>query len=212
MFEEKTFSLTPVHFFALSTDCHYLSKKDRAPSFSTHLLPSTSRLCHEYSFAKVAMGWHEEGLAFHIHVDQAYTESTFPNLEKGDSVELFIDTRDLKSAGFNTRFCHHFYFLPKPIDDHSHGEITHFRTEDSHPLCDPQQLQVQTAIAYSSYTLKIFIPSQCLYGYDPRQFDRIGFTYRINRCGGHSQHFSVVSQEYQVDQQPSLWSSIKLVK
>lgn len=60
--------------------------------------------------------------------------------------------------------------------------------------------------------MKIFIPSQCLYGYDPKQFDRLGFTYRINRAGGQPQHFSVISQEYQIDQQPSLWGSIKLVK
>jgi hypothetical protein len=50
-----------------------------------------------------------------------------------------------------------------------------------------------------------------LYGYDPKQFDRVGFTYRINRHGGNPQHFAVVSKDYQIDQQPSLWGSIKLI-
>jgi hypothetical protein len=58
--------------------------------------------------------------------------------------------------------------------------------------------------------MKIFIPSQALYGYDVKQFDRLGFTYRINRTGGKPQHFSVNSQDYQIEQQPSLWSSISL--
>lgn len=212
MFEEKSFAFTPVNFFALSCECHQLTTKDRVPSLTaSYLLPATNHLCHEYTFAKVAMGWSEEGLGFHIHVDQPYTKSVFPDLQRGDSVELFIDTRDLKSAGFNTRFCHHFYFLAEAIEGQQGGEITHFRTEDSHPLCDPQLLQCETKLGKSDYKIKIFIPTQCLYGYDPKQFERLGFTYRVNRVGGRSQHFSVVSQEYQIDQQPSLWGSINLI-
>lgn len=212
MFENTPFSLNPLEFFGLACDCRYLSKKDQTASFSTHSLPDTTRLSHEYGFAKVAMGWHEEGLSWQIQVDQSFTRATYPDVLRGDSVELFIDTRDLKSAGFNTRFCHHFFFLPQIVDGHVCGEITHFRTEDNHPLCDSQALQVQTQLGRDSYKMKIFIPTQCLYGYDPRQFDRLGFTYRINRIGGQPQHFSVVSQDFQVDQQPSLWGSIRLVK
>ena len=122
-----------------------------------------------------------------------------------------IDTRDLKSAGFNTRFCHHFYFLAQAVEGQQAGEITHFRTEDRHPLCDSQALECQIKSSSKDYILQIFIPSQCLYGYDPKQFDRLGFTYRINRVGGHPQHFTVVSEEYQIDQQPSLWGSLRLV-
>ncbi|WP_068469049.1 hypothetical protein [Candidatus Protochlamydia phocaeensis] len=211
MFGDVPFSLNPSNFFALSCDCKHLAKKEQTLTWSAYALPDTSRLCHEYAFAKVAMGWHEEGLAFQIQVDQPFVRSSYPDLSRGDSVELFIDTRDLKSAGFNTRFCHHFYFLTQPVEDHLCGEITHFRTEDNHPLCDPQALQCQTQLGSSQYKMKIFIPTQCLYGYDPKQFDRLGFTYRINRVGGPPQHFSVVSQDYQIDQQPSLWASIRLI-
>jgi hypothetical protein len=175
-------------------------------------LPSTHRLTHEELFAKVAMGWNEEGVAAHLQVSQPASESSYPEIERGDSVELFFDTRDLKSAGFNTRFSHHFFFLPQSVEGVAKGEKTHFRTEDSHPLCDPQELYCQTQLKKNDYSMKIFIPTQCLYGYDPKQFDRLGFTYRINRHGGKPQHFAVVSQDYQIDQQPSLWGSIKLVK
>lgn len=212
MFEEKTFSFTPVNFFALSCDCYYLPKQELFPSFSKHLLPNTSRLCHEDTFARVAMGWREEGIGFHIQISQPSTQSIFPQFDRGDSVELMLDTRDVKTAGFNTRFCHHFYFLPEAIEGQQGGEVTHFRTEDSHPLCDPQHLQCETKQGSSDYKMKIFIPSQCLYGYDPKQFDRIGFTYRINRAGGRPQHFSVSSQDYQIEQQPALWSSVRLIK
>jgi hypothetical protein len=208
----QTPSLNPVNFFALACDCRYLAKKEKTPSFSQDTLPSTHRLTQEHSFSKVAMGWHEEGLGFQVQVDQPFTRAVYPDFKRADSIELFIDTRDLKSAGFNTRFCHHFFFLPQPVEGVSCGEITHFRTEDSHSLCDPQLLVSQTNATKNDYKIKIFIPSQCLHGYDPKQFDRLGFTYRINRVGGKPQHFSVVSQDYPIDQQPSLWASLKLVK
>ncbi len=212
MLENSSFSLNPVHFFALSCDCHALSDKDQLPSLTAYALPSTQRLTQENAFAKIAMGWHEEGVALQIQVNQAIKHISYPQIEQGDSVELFFDTRDLKSSGFNTRFCHHFFFLPQAVEGISKGEKTHFRTEDSHPLCDPQVLHCQMQAKKEGYQMKIFIPSQCLYGYDPKQFDRLGFTYRINRAGDAAQHFAVVSQDYQIEQQPSLWGSIQLVK
>jgi hypothetical protein len=212
MFEnDESFSLNPIHFFALSCDCRYLPKKEQTPSLTTYALPSTQRLTHEDLFSKVAMGWNEEGIALHIQINQPASESFYPELERGDSVELFFDTRDLKSSGFNTRFSHHFFFLPQSVEGVTKGEKTHFRTEDSHPLCDPQELRCQTQLRRNEYSMKIFIPTQCLHGYDPKQFDRLGFTYRINRYGGKPQHFAVVSEDYQIDQQPSLWGSIKLI-
>ncbi len=212
MFDQEPFSLNPVNFFAIACDCHYLSKKEHFPSFSQYTLPSTHSLTNEEAFAKIAMGWNEEGIGLQIQVNQAAGHSFYPKVEQGDSVELFIDTRDLKSAGFNTRFCHHFFFLPEAVEGVIAGEKTHFRTEDSHLLCDSQELELQVQLRKKDYTMKIFIPSQSLHGYDPKQFDRLGFTYRINRYGDAPQHFSIISQEYQVDQQPSLWGSLKLVK
>lgn len=212
MFENPILPINPIHFFAISCDCNYLSYPEEVPSLIKHLLPSTHDLTHEESFAKVAMGWREEGISLNIQVKRSVIQSFYPKIEQGDSIELFFDTRDLKSAGFNTRFCHHFFFLPTALDGVYKGEITRFRTEDSHPLCDSQLLECQTQIKKNNYQMKIFIPSQCLYGYDPKQFDRLGFTYRINRHQGKPQHFAVVSEDYQIDQQPSLWGSLNLVK
>jgi hypothetical protein len=210
MSENEAFSLNPVQFFALSCDCHYLSKKEQVPSLTSDALPSTQRLTREEQFAKVAIGWNEEGIAVQVQVNQPASESFHPEVEEGDSVELFLDTRDLKSAGFNTRFCHHFFFLPQSVEGVTKGEKTHFRTEDRHPLCDSQALYCQTQLRKNHYQMKIFIPTECLYGYDPKQFGRLGFTYRINRHKGEPQHFAVVSQDYQIDQQPSLWGSLIL--
>lgn len=214
--EEAFVPLSPVNFFQLVVDCPHVNgnhlpdtNKKEGKAF---LLPNTTALCSEEHFADVAMGWNREGLIFDINVLHPFQNVSFPEITEGDSIELFIDTRDIKTSGFNTRFCHHFFFLPEAMSGHQAGEITRFRTEDAHAHCDPHDLVVKAHIKSNSYNLQIFIPSQCLHGYDPDQSDRIGFTYRINRPDGPPQHFSAVSEEYQIEQQPSLWSSVKLVK
>ncbi len=218
MFNEEPIQLAPVGFFGLGADCHRLPSSGKGndpypmPTFPKYALPDTSFLCHEWRFAEVAMGWSDEGLAFQVKGKVSTVQSAFPQIENGDSVELMIDTRDLKSAGFNTRFCHHFFFLPQTIEGHVAGEITHFRTEDTHPLCDASDLYTATKISAHEYIMKIFIPAKCLHGYDPRQSKRLGFTYRIDRFSGAPQHFSVMTVEYPIEQQPSLWSSVRLVE
>lgn len=217
MFPDDFVPITPVNFFQVGADCRHLGDKTSFPFLTGHnyrkfLLPDASALCGETAFAEVAIGWSTAGLEFYVKVDQPFSRASFPEIQKGDAVEIFVDTRDVKTSGFNTRFCHHFYFLPESLDGNQKGEITRFRTEDIHPLCDPNELQVKGVLKPSQYTLHAFIPSHCLHGYDPEQFDRLGFSYRINRVHGFPQHFSVVSEDYQIEQQPSLWGSLRLLK
>ncbi len=214
--EDSFVPLSPINFFKIEGECPH-TKGHSLPDLTTkegrsYLLQNTAALCSEESFADVAMGWNNEGLAFTIYVHSPFQSAYYPDLTEGDSVELFIDTRDIKTSGFNTRFCHHFFFLAEPMSGHQAGEITRFRTEDAHAHCDPHDLVVKAHMKSTAYILNIFIPSQCLHGYDPTQFDRIGFTYRINRPDGDPQHFSAVTTEYQIEEQPSLWSSIKLIQ
>lgn len=212
---DEIVNMAPVNFFQLGADIHALpTRKGKSPflidaqNFTKYKLPDTSKLCHEKPFAKVALGWSKEGLEIAVHADVENVRCGYPNFSGGDSVELMIDTRDVKTSGYNTRFCHHFFFLPEAVDGVQAGEITRFRTEDTHELCDPKDLQIKTHSHAEGYHLSIFIPSHCLFGYDPDQFSRLGFTYRINASTHVPQHFSVLSDEFQIEQQPSLWASL----
>jgi len=207
----ESLSLCPVNYFLLEADCHYLPSRENV-SQKKYRLPDVSELNCEESFADVHMGWNEEGLAFLVKVHQLPEGSAYPNPEEGDSVELYIDTRDIKTARFNHRFCHHFAFLAEQVEGVQAAELTHFRTEDVHPLCDPRDLEVQVTVKKSSYVMSIWVPAKSLHGYDTSQCDRLGFSYRINRWGGEPQHFSVHSAEYHVDQNPSLWSRLRWVR
>lgn len=218
-FGEDFAPITPVNFFQINADCRHLPEKLSkgfpllsAQNDGSYLLPDTSALCSEVSFAQIAMGWSDDGLELYAEINRPFRRACFPDVERGDSLEVFIDTRDVKTSGFNTRFCHHFYFLAEAIDGQQAGEITRFRTEDMHPHCDPKELKVKSICKVSSYSFNIFIPNHCLYGYDPGQFGRLGFTYRVNQAGGFAQHFTVTTDDYQIDQHPSLWGSLRLVK
>ena len=213
MFEDQFIPISPLALFHVQASCLHLDPKDeKSIKKNEYSLPSLEKLTSESNFAKIHMGWNHTGLMFYLEVNSPFQDVFYPEVGRGDSVELFIDTRDVKTSGFLTKFCHHFFFLPKSIDSHQAGEITRFRTEDSHELCDSNDLQVMSDFKKSGYHLNIFIPSQCLHGYDPDQFGRVGFTYRVNRCGKPPQHFSVLSGEFKMEQQPSLWSSINLAK
>lgn len=216
MFDEEFISITPVNFVQIAVECARLPEDKPFPVITKpagkYLLPDTSSLCCEESFASVAMGWKEEGLEFSIFIGQPFKEAHYPDVSRGDSVEIFIDTRDVKTSGYNTKFCHHFFFLAEGVEGHFAGELTRFRTEDRHALCDPSDLIVKPSLKRDSQQLHIFIPKHCMTGYDPSQFDRFGFSYRINRSRGFPQHFSVVSEDFKIEEQPSLWASVKMEK
>ena len=121
-----------------------------------------------------------------------------------------LRTRDLKSKSHISKFCHQFVFTPDEKDGLHGRETTRFYNDDLHRLCDPEEISVSVESGSNSYILKIQIPAHCLYGYDPIQFPRIGFTYRINRADGSAQHFAASSEEYSIEQHPSLWATVKL--
>lgn len=210
MFEELP-SLCPVQFFGISADCLFLAK-GALKADKSYLLPCTSNLLDEETFADVYAAWNFEKLSFLIDVHKPFTHVGEEDIRKGDSLELFIDTRDLKSKGTVSRFCHHFICYAAPIQGFYGREVTRFRNEDVHRLCHPEDLTVIPRIKNNSYTLEIEIPAQCLAGFDPMSFPRLGFTYRINRTEGLPQNFAVSSEECAIEQHPASWGTLKLIE
>lgn len=207
---DKLPRIEAVHFLALKGPCYPLEKKGPQTLAARYLLPSTQALTAEKTLAKVSLGWHEEGLCVTAEVRRPITHVTFPDIRKGDSLELFFDTRDVKTSGYNTKFCHHFFFLPRAVEGEQKGEKTHFRTEDRHDLCNAQSLQLEVKETQRSHRYSIFIPKEALEGYEPLQSRRLGFSYRISAFGTPGQHFAAIASVYPIEEQPSLWASLTL--
>lgn len=191
-------ALAPAHFFALSAPLAHIGKGLSARS--AYAIPLTHELLDEEKFADVYGAWSLDGLSFLV-------EASIPCQSENDTVEFWIDTRDLKSRSILSRFCHHFLFSLLTKEG---KEITRMRQEEFHPLADPADLVPKVDTTPRSWRLFVKIPASCLYGYDPSSFPRLGFTYRIRRTGGPSQHFSLSSEEVSIENHPALWATLNL--
>lgn len=176
------------------------------------LLPQPLLEKGEKQFVKVFGSWEEEGLYFTFEIQTPSVDVSYPDYQKGDSIELFLDTRDRKDQNFVHRFVHHFVFFPFPNRDHYAKEVTRFRSDDMHPLCDPTLIDLTSQIKKEGYHLSVFLPAAILYGYDPMRFEKIGFNYRINTSMGMQQYFALTNDEYRLEQSPSLWASMVFEK
>lgn len=203
-------SLSPVQFFGVTADCFY-SQSLENPN-KDFQLPQTSDLLGEETFAEVFAAWNVDKLMLHFQVDEPFQKISEPDFRLGDSVEVWIDTRDMKTKGVVSKFCHHFVFFPALSQNFYGREVTRFRGEDTHSLCHPEDLQITSEIQKNGYSLSIEIPAHCLHGFDPLNFTRLGFTYRINRTKNTPQHFAVSSEEYVIEQHPATWGTLKLLK
>lgn len=183
--------LEPLHFFDLQLD---VGQK----------LTPLPDLLHSH-LAKVSMSWSFNGLNFLFDIETAFDE---PH-PRGDCVELFIDTRDLKSSTV-TQFCHHFLIFPEVVDGESAREVTRFRSEERHPLAHPDLLSVKSSKVKGRRKMEIFIPKEALFGYDPSRIRRLGFNYRVQEASGDWQVLSVSAEDFPIEQHPLLWATINL--
>ncbi len=203
--------MIPADGFAFDVNIHPFQKKSEKLK-KRHLLPDLSDLLIEETFADVYVGWSNEGLLFQVDVHKPFVDAFYPDVRRGDSVELFIDTRDLKTAGFPTRFCHHFVFLPKPVDEIQAAEMTRLRPDEMRDLATESLLKVDVDFKRRGYFMQIFLPSEALYGYDPKAFEKLGFAFRINRPSGEPMHFPLCSDHFEIAMHPRLWSSLTIGK
>lgn len=211
MFEE-TVSLSPLFFLGSSLTIPYLPKSKKTFYSDEYALPSTSELSASDEFAKLFMTYNEEGIYLFAEVKTEVKKVLFPQFRQGDCLEFFFDTRDLKTRRGVSNFCHHFVFFPEEVNGFFGQEITRFRGGSSRPLCHPKDLKVESEVKPNLYRMTIHIPKFCLHGFDPSSFDRLGFTYRINRTGDYFQDFAIDSEEFEIETHPDLWASCKLEK
>lgn len=210
MFEEVP-PLQVLPFFSIHADLHSAGDLHEVQTQNKYILPSFSSYLDEEEFAQISMGWSDAGIYIHVEVDLPFVDINPGDPQKGDSLEFFLDTRDLKDSRFISQFCHHFVFFPEKAHGYYGKEITRFRTEQVHSLCDPKDLLVRVHYGKKRYVMDIEIMQSALYGFDPQNFQRLGFTYRINRKDGPSQHFAISSSECKFEQLPSFWATLDLV-
>jgi hypothetical protein len=205
-------------YFTYSFACRYRKKapqidarlEDWGPEY---LVPDLGFLEDMPRVADVYMAWNEEGLYFGVEVrKRKAVRSDYARHWVGDSFQVWIDTRDVKTAHRAGRYCHQFNCLPAggPGENQPVVKPTQIdRARERWNMPDPDTLPIASHITDRGYTLETAIPAHALTGYDPDEFPRIGFTYYLNNSEWPPQWWSA-GRDLRVYLDPSTWGTAVL--
>jgi hypothetical protein len=176
-------------------------------------LPELMGVEGQRSFASLYLSWDEETLYLGLEVKGKSRYKIDPkNYWQGDCLELWIDTRDVKDSHRANRYCHHFYVLPggrgrdglSPIA----RQVSIDRAREQAPPCPEESIQVALKRLKRGYQLELGLPASGLNGYQPREFNRLGFNYALRDAELGLQSWAA-SRELSAD--PSTWGTLELL-
>jgi len=169
-------------------------------------------------FAEVRLGWNETGLAFQVTVGgkEQPAVGDVARALLSDRVSIWIDTRDARTGHRASRTCHQFHFLPvgggSERDEPVVLPMKINRAAQDAPLPDEDAIGFRVHRRKDGYRLEVFLPATVLQGFDPEQHPRLGFHYLVRDQEKGEQTLSVESGDFPVAEDPSLWSTLELVK
>jgi hypothetical protein len=213
--------LLPARFlFRFSATCRYrdpLWTADGAGLDEGYRLPDLANLDGRPCWADVRAAWSEAGLAFAVRVQgkkqPPWCRESRP--EDSDSLQVWIDTRDVHDVHRAGRFCHRFVLLPcgagPRLERPLAGALAINRAREQPNPIPVELLKTCSQRHGNDYALEAFIPAEAMTGFDPAEHPRLGFTYAVFDRELGQQTFGVGSpMPYQED--PSLWSSLELLR
>ena len=178
-------------------------------------LPSLAELQGGPSFAKVKMGWNEEGIGLSFTIEQ---KSRPPKFVAGelllcDRVQIWIDTRNTQNVHRATRFCHCFVLLP--LSDAKRNQpivrsVLIPRSREDAVLPKAEFVKAQVEVSPTGYRIDAWFPEKTFTGYDPVPNPKIGFHYAVydNELGEQT---LAVGSEFPYESDPSLWQTVELI-
>ena len=207
-------------FFNFSFDCPHRSAppkidgnlRDWDDSFC---IPDLMGVEGQSPYASLYMAWNDEGLYLGLHVKRKTRYRIDPrNPTRGDCLELWLDTRDVKDVHRATRYCHRFYFLPGGSGRDGKGPIGRQSAiegaREQAPPCPEESILTGLRRLKRSYQMEIGLPAAGLNGYQPREFARLGFTYLLHDSEHGVQSWSA-GRDVPVTEDPGTWGSVELV-
>ena len=212
--------LAPTFLFQFAAPCRSLpekASKELVTLGDKYRLPSFAELDGKKGFADVRVGWNNAGIAISLKVkgkkQAPWCRDT--KIEESDGGQLWIDTRDTKNVHRASRFCHRFAVLPtgsgRNLDQATISLLAINRARES-----PREIHERALVARASrfqdgYELDAFFPAEALTGYDPAEHPKIGFTYAVFDRELGTQTYAI-GTEFPIADDPSLWSTLELVK
>lgn len=208
-------------FFNYSFKCFYRTKKSDLDGNlkdweDRFLVPDLVEIESESKFADFYMAWNERGLYFAVRVLGVPCPEVHPKRPiKGDGLQVWLDTRNVRDTHRASRYCHHFTFLPTGggLDGQEPfgRQYQIKRARGQAKLCDPKQLRIASRLLKSEYQMEVYLPSEVLTGFDPEENNRLGFNYLVKDRKLGRQYWTV-DESLPTSYDPSLWGIVELVK
>ena len=168
-------------------------------------------------FAEVRAAWGKEGLSFSVRVEgkkqPPWCRSN--RIEDSDGFRVWIDTRDTHNIHRAGRFCHQFVFLPSGggarLDAPVAEPLLINRARENPQPARSSALKVRSEKRIYGYLLECHISATALTGFDPAEHPRLGFMYAVydRELGDQTLH---LGSEFPYTEDPSLWSTLELVR
>lgn len=212
--------LPPGFLFRIAMPIKRLTKLSAAmttpPNLSAeYSLPDMGLLAQGSNAGSLRVGWHDLGMAFQLEI---VGRTSRPRCDYGtvltsDGLQLWIDTRNTQNIHRASKFCHHFAFLPcgasRDRATPMGKQIPIARAREEATLCDSRLLLTASDIRADGYTLRVWIPAECLNGYAADSNPHLGFYFMIRDHELGDQYLSI-GAEFPFDQDPSLWWTMDL--
>ncbi len=195
-------AVLPLHFFEVELDV----RKGGKPT----LINGHPEFLDEEPFSEVYLAVSEKGICIQLKVFKPFEKAVFPDVEKGDGIEFFVDTRGIQGSLIIHKYCHHFVFIPKEVDGILGVEVTRFKTNDKRELAQKESLKLSTQFTKNGYSMEVFIPDIALFGYEPIEYPSVKIAYIVHRGSAESNHFPKSGREYSLKDHPSLWATLVL--
>ncbi len=212
--------LSPSFLFQFAVPLNYREKiwHERPLGYTDdYKLRGFGELDGRKQFADVRGGWNERGVSFSVLV----TGKRQPvwcresRVDESDGFQIWLDTRATHNVHRATRFCHRFVFLPigagpsyrDPVGDQM---LINRARENANPV-RPGDLRVRGTLTKDGYLLECCVPATSLTGYDPSEYDKLGFFYAVmdRELGWQTQS---VSTQFPIDEDPSIWTTLELTR
>jgi len=156
--------------------------------------------------------WNEAGLGFAVSVQKMDGVPQPPNKTDVEKKRwrIWLDTRATQTVHRATRFCHQFDIVPQL--EKGSGKITSVpiaRARDDAMPTDVTNAKVWSAVTPEGYQMEVWLPAECLTGFDPAAHRQLGF-YGCVIDQDLGEQPLTIGYEFPYENDPSLWQTLSL--
>lgn len=178
------------------------------------LMPPLGELSGGAQYADLSLAWNERGLYLALMVPKPERVVTNrANLDAGDALELFIDTRGAQTSHRATQFCHHLQVLPIAPPGGGDDPVIFAqplrRALQRSPEPHFGSIRLASALSDDGYALEIAFEPDSLHGLEPTAGGRLALAAVVHDIQRGRQYWGT-SPDVPYERDPSTWGLIRL--